>query len=482
MKTDSEPRRQKARVVIIGGGFGGLATAKALASTDVQVTLVDRRNHHLFQPLLYQVATAALSPAQIAMPIRSVFRRQNNVEVMLGDVTSIDVAKRLVSVAPILDISGGPGAGPPPEPTVLPYDYLVVAAGARHAYLGHDEWEPLAPGLKTLEEATEIRRRILAAYEAAERETDSGRRQALLSFVVIGGGPTGAETAGAISELGRQSMARDFRHIDPRQARVFLIEAGPHILATFDESLSEYAAAKLDRLGVKVLQATRVTGVDGEGVDFTMADGLQGRINARTVVWAAGVQASPLGAMLGASVDRAGRVTVEPDCSIPGHPELFVIGDMAAYKGAEGKMLPGVAPVAMQQGRFVADQIGRSLHGQAREAFHYFDKGSMATIGRAAAITQVGKLKLRGFIAWLAWLFIHIMYLIGFRNRIAVIFDWAWAYLTFQRGARLIVGPGREATAARAVAPSPQPAGATVKRGDGVKATPAESGHPPATA
>jgi NADH dehydrogenase len=411
------------RVVVVGGGFGGLNAAKALGGMPVRVTLVDRRNHHVFQPLLYQVATAVLSPADIAQPIRSVLRDLPNVEVVLDEVEGIDLAAKEVVLA-----DGR-----------LPYDYLILAAGANHAYFGHDEWEPLAPGLKTLEEALEIRRRILTSFEEAERDPDPARRKALMTFVVVGGGPTGVEMAGAIAEIARYSLARDFRHIDTRDARVVLIEASDRLLAAFPDSLSQHALRDLRRLGVDVRFGKPVTGV----ANGTVMVGDE-TIPAETIVWAAGVMASPLGRSLGVELDRAGRVKVNPDLTIPGHPEIFVIGDMALLAAEDGKPLPGVAQVAMQQGTWAAGNIRRAMRGQPLLPFHYRDLGNMATIGRNAAIADIRGLRLSGFIAWLAWAGVHIINLIGFRNRVLVAMQWLWGYLTFQRGARLITGAPEE--------------------------------------
>jgi NADH dehydrogenase len=406
-------------VVIVGGGFGGLQAAKALAEAPVRVTVIDRRNHHLFQPLLYQVATAALSPADIAHPIRSVLRNQANTEVLLEEVAAIDPAAKEVMLAD--------GAGR------VPYDYLILAAGASHAYFGHDEWAPVAPGLKTLEEALDIRRRILLAFEEAETSPDPARRQALMTFVVVGGGPTGVEMAGAIAEIARFSLARDFRHIDTRDARVLLVEAGNRLLGTFPERLSRRALDDLERLGVEVRFGKPVTAV-GDG---TVTIGGE-TIEAGTVIWAAGVQASPLGQSLGVELDRAGRVLVNSDLSAPGHPEIFVIGDMAALKDARGQLLPGVAQVAMQGGEAAAANIERLIAGRSTRPFRYRDLGNMATIGRNSAVADIHGLRLTGFLAWLAWAGVHILNLIGFRNRVLVALQWLWSYLTFQRGARLI--------------------------------------------
>jgi NADH dehydrogenase len=407
------------RVVIVGGGFGGLAAARALRRAPVDVTLVDRRNHHLFQPLLYQVATAGLSPADIAYPIRSVLRRQANASVLLAEAIGVDLARRELVL----------------KDGRLGYDYLVLATGARHAYFGHEEWEPLAPGLKSLEDALEIRRRILLAFEKAERETSPDARRALLTIVVVGGGPTGVELAGAIAEIARQVMKSDFRAIDPTETRVILVEAGPRVLASFPESLSAHAAEELTERGVEVRTGVRVTAID----DHSVALGTE-RIAAETVLWAAGVAASPLVALLGAPIDPVGRVKIEPDCSIPGHPEIFVIGDAQTAVQPNGAPLPGVAPVAMQQGRYVAGVIRATMAGAPREPFAYVDKGNLATIGRASAVAHIGRVKLWGLTAWVLWLVVHILYLVGFRNRVIVLINWAWAYLTLSRGARLITG------------------------------------------
>jgi NADH dehydrogenase len=413
------PEDDRPHVVIVGGGFGGLAAARALRRVPVHVTLVDRRNHHLFQPLLYQVATAGLSPADIAYPIRAVLSRQANASVLLAEAVSVDVTRKELVL----------------KDGRLGYDYLVVATGARHAYFGHEEWEPVAPGLKSLEDALEIRRRILLAFEKAERETDPDARRALLTIVVVGGGPTGVELAGAIAEIARQVMKSDFRNIDPTETRVVLVEAGPRILASFPESLSARAAEALVGRGVEVRTATRVTAIDAHAVALGSE-----HIATSTVLWAAGVAASPLVAALGAPLDQAGRVQVEPDCSLPGHPEVFVIGDTAALMQANGTPLPGVAPVAMQQGRYVAGVIAQSLTDHRHAPFEYVDKGNLATIGRAAAVAHIGRIKLWGFAAWVLWLVVHILYLVGFRNRVVVLINWAWAYVTLSRGARLITG------------------------------------------
>jgi NADH dehydrogenase len=406
-------------VVIVGAGFGGLTAARELRRAPVRVTVVDRRNHHLFQPLLYQVATAALSPGDIAYPIRSILRSQRNADVLLADAVSVDTARREVV------LSDG----------LLGYDFLVLATGARHAYFGHDEWESRAPGLKSLEDALDIRRRILLAFEKAEREQDAEKRKTLLTFVLVGGGPTGAELAGAIGEISRQVLSSDFRAIDPREARILLLEAGPRILSAFPPELSAKAATALEKLGVEIRTGAAVTAI-GDG--FVEAGG--NRIRAETVLWTAGVAASPLGGSLGVVPDKAGRVPVQPDLTVPGHPDVFVIGDLAALKDETRKILPGVAQVAIQQGRHAARNIQAVLRGGKPRAFRYRDPGNLAVLGRAAAIADLHGIRLSGFPAWLVWCFVHILYLIGFRNRFIVMFEWAWAYLTWQRGARLITG------------------------------------------
>jgi NADH:ubiquinone reductase (H+-translocating) len=425
------------RVVIVGAGFGGLNAANVLAKAPVKLTLIDRQNYHTFQPLLYQVATAGLSPGEIAAPIRSIFRSNKNVEVLMAEVTGFNLERRVVET---------PDAG-------IPYDYLIVAAGASHAYFGHDDWEPFAPGLKTIEDALEIRRRVLLAFELAERQTATGESANPLNFIVVGGGPTGVELAGTLAEICHHVLAHDFRSIDPTLAHILLVEGGPRVLSTYPEDLSRSAEEQLKRLGVEVRTSALVTQVEAGAVHVG-----ETRLSAAVVLWAAGVAASDLGRKLGAPVDRAGRVLVQPDLSLPGHSEVFVVGDLAALKDEHGKMLPGVAPVAIQQGRYVAKLIRkeiknagapplslRSLQGQvgdfdSRPAFHYWDKGSLATIGRAAAVADFGKIHVSGFIAWLSWLFVHIFFLIGFRNRILVFIQWAWSYVTYERGARLITG------------------------------------------
>jgi NADH dehydrogenase len=406
-------------VVIIGGGFGGLTAARTLNGAPVRVTLLDRRNHHVFQPLLYQVATAGLSPGDIASPIRWILRRQSNVRVLLGEAKAIDVETRHV----ILDEG------------FISYDYLIVATGATHAYFGHDEWQTIAPGLKDLDDALKIRRRVLLAFEQAERVKDPKELRRLLTFVVIGGGPTGVELAGALAEIARQTLRNEYRTFDPSAARVILLEGGPEILTAFPEELRENAMNDLYRLGVEVRTKALVTKITPTAVEVGKE-----KIDVGTVLWAAGVGASPLGASLGTPRDRAGRVIVEPDLSIPGHPEVFVIGDLAAYTHQDGKLLPGVAPVAMQEAKYVAGAIESDLRKEPREGFHYRNLGNLATIGRAAAVADFGWIRFSGWIAWVMWLFVHIMMLIGFRNRIVVFTQWAWAYFTRQRSVRLITG------------------------------------------
>lgn len=420
---------QPPHVVIIGGGFGGLYCARSLRGAPVRITLVDRRNFHLFQPLLYQVATASLSPADIASPIRTILRGQKNAQVWLGEAVDVDVAARRVRLE---------------DGAVVEYDYLVLATGATHAYFGHDEWAEDAPGLKTIDDATEIRRRFLLAFESAEREPDEAVRRRLLTFIIVGAGPTGVELAGAMAEIARQVMPKDFSAIDTRTTRIVLLEGVDRVLPTYPPELSARARAQLEELGVEVRTNSMVTQI---ATDHVLVG--DERIDANNAFWAAGVAASKLGACLGVETDRAGRVKVEPDCSVPGRPDVFVIGDLAAMTQADGRPVPGVAQGAIQMGKHVARQIARSAksaHGSApssREPFRYFDKGDLATIGRAAAVARVGKLKLSGFVAWLIWVVVHIMYLIGFRNRALVMMQWAWAYLTYQRGIRLITGETR---------------------------------------
>jgi NADH:quinone reductase (non-electrogenic) len=408
---------EKPCVIIVGSGFGGLEAAKKLACENVQVVVIDRTNYHLFQPLLYQVATAALSPADIAAPVRAVLSKYRNVEVILAEVQSVDVDARKVKT---FDME-------------IDYDYLILATGARHSYFGHDDWERLAPGLKSLEDAIELRRRILMAFEYAEKTTDEAARRAAMNFVIIGGGPTGVEMAGAIAEISRYTLARDFRHIDPSEARVILIEGTPRLLAAYPEDLSESARKQLVDLGVEVRTSARATNLTETGVQV---DGEF--IPCRVKIWAAGNNASFVGKTLGAPVDRVGRVMVNADLTVPGHPEVQVIGDLANFSHQTEEPLPGISPVAMQQGRHAARNILRMIRGQKPEQFRYFDKGTMATIGRNKAVADLKFVHLSGLPAWLAWLFVHIIFLVGFRNRLLVLFQWAWAYLTFDKGARLI--------------------------------------------
>ena len=415
----SDTQNFKPRVVIVGGGFGGLSAAKGLAGQPFDVTLVDRNNHHLFQPLLYQVATAALSPADIASPIRGILRGQQNAKIILAEVSGVDLESKQV-------LAGG---------RRMSYDYLVVATGARHAYFGHDDWAEFAPGLKTIDDATYLRRRILLAFEKAEAEDNADERRRLMTFVVVGGGPTGVEMAGAIAELAKRALAADFRSIDSRCARIILVEAAPRVLTPFDESLSDAARRSLEQLGVEVKLAAAVSECSCEGV---RAGGEF--IPTRTIIWAAGVMASPAGRWLGAETDRAGRVKVRADLSVPSHPDVFVIGDTAAAFAADGAALPGVAPVAKQQGQYVARALIARSKSATIEAFRYRDFGSLATIGRKRAVAQFGKLRISGLLAWLLWSLAHVYFLIGFRNRFTVAMNWAWSYITFQRGSRLITG------------------------------------------
>ncbi len=421
---DAAPR--KPHVVIVGAGFAGLRAARALAHVPVRVTVVDRSNHHLFQPLLYQVATAELSPTDIAAPIRGILRRQRNSEVLLAEVTGIDVSERRV-FARSRAIEGAAGE------IVLDYDYLILATGAGQSYFGHDEWAAYASALKTIPDATALRRKILLAFEAAEQEGDPARQRQLLTFVVVGGGPTGVEMAGAIAELARKALRDDFRHIDPASARILLVEATSRLLAAFPLSLAKAAQRKLTRMGVTVRLNAAVEQVDAEGVRIAGED-----VPAETVIWAAGVQASPAGKWIGATTDRAGRVVVGGDLTVEGHREIFVLGDTAAAQQG-GKLLPGVAPVAMQEGIYAARVIQARVAGQpAPKPFHYFDKGYLATVGRAYAIGRIWRLSITGLLGWLLWAGVHILYLIDFRNRLLVITQWTWAYVTFRRGARLI--------------------------------------------
>src|SRR2546430_3341530 len=408
---------KRPQVVIVGAGFGGLEAAKKLACKDVHVTVIDRTNYHLFQPLLYQVATAALSPADIAAPVRAVLSKCGNIEVILAEVESVDVAARKVNLGDM----------------EVAYDYLILATGARHSYFGHDEWEKLAPGLKSLEDAIELRRRLLMAFEYAEKITDEAARKAAMTFVIIGGGPTGVEMAGAIAEIARYTLAKDFRHIDPSQARVLLIESEPRLPAAFPEGLSASAMKQLVDLGVEVRTGTRATNLTEAGLQA--GDQF---IPCRVKIWAAGNNASFVGKTLGVPVDRVGRVIVNDDLTIPGHPEVQVIGDLANYSQQTGQPLPGVSPVAMQQGRHAAHNILAMIDGRKPQQFWYFDKGSMATIGRNKAVADLKLIHLSGIPAWLAWLFVHIIFLVGFRNRLAVLFQWAWAYFSFNKGARLV--------------------------------------------
>ena len=414
------------RAVIIGGGFGGLYAARALKHENLSVTLVDRRNFHLFQPLLYQVATGALSPGEIAAPLRVLLRKQKNAQVLLADAVDLDPAARSL----ILDKGS------------IPYDTLVVAAGARHFYFGHDSWEPVAPGLKSLEDATRIRHKILYAFEAAEREPDPEVRRRWLTFVIVGAGPTGVELAGALAEIANDSLRHDFRAIHPEESRILLLDALPRVLTAFPESLSAAAERQLVRLGVRVVPHVRVTAIDADGVTYSTATSTE-RIEARTVLWAAGVKPSPWGEILsrraGAELDRVGRVKVNPDLTIPGHPEIFVIGDLA-YREQDGVLLPGIAPVAMQEGRYAASVVVDRLGGRTSKPFSYFDKGYLAVVGRNSGVGVIGGVKLHGFIAWFVWLFVHLMYLAQALNRVLVFLRWGYQYVTFYRGARLITG------------------------------------------
>ena len=414
----SPAQARRPRVVIVGGGFAGLEAARALGEADAEVVVVDRTNHHLFQPLLYQVAMAVLAPTDIALPIRFLLRRQLNTSVLLDRIDRIDVERRLVR--------GESGRE-------LTYDYLVVAAGARHSYFGHDDWEALAPGLKTIEDAREIRHRFLLAFEEAERCDDQEARQAWMTFAVVGGGPTGVELAGIVPDVTRHALRGEFRRIDTSAARIVLVEAGPRVLPSFPPALSERARRDLQALGVEVRTGAPVTLVTSEAV-YVGAE----RLATHTVFWAAGNTASPLGRTLGVPVDRAGRVLVRPDLSIPGHPEVFVVGDLAATAGADGALVPGVAPAAMQAGRAAARNILKALRGEPPKPFRYRDKGNLATIGRHRAVADFGRFRVTGYAAWWLWLFVHILYLAGFRNRLSVLFEWGYAYLTYRRGARLI--------------------------------------------
>jgi NADH dehydrogenase len=412
-------KTERKRVVIVGAGFGGLAAAKTLDNAPLEITVVDRRNYHLFQPLLYQVATAGLSPADIAWPIRSILHEQKNLVVLMDEVDGVDTARREV-------VCTG---------RRLPYDYLILATGARHAYFGHDDWEPYAPGLKQIDDATSIRRRVLLAFERAEAADDPAEQERLLTFVVIGAGPTGVEMAGSLAELAHRALARDFRHINPRRARILLVEAGPKVLATFPEELSDYSCRVLGKLGVEVRLGGRVTECDEQGVKIG-----EERIGAGSVVWAAGVRASRAAKWLNAEADRAGRVKVAPDLSVPGHPGVFVIGDTALVLDGEGKPVPGIAPAAKQQGRYVARLIRSRLEGKELGPFRYDHQGNLATIGRHAAVIDFGRVRLKGWIAWWVWGIAHIYFLIGVRSPLMVALQWLWSYLTFGKGARLITG------------------------------------------
>jgi NADH dehydrogenase len=467
MSTNSGPHR----VVVIGGGFGGLQAVRALDGAEAQVTLVDRRNFHLFQPLLYQVATGALAPGEIASPLRSIVKRQDNTEVLLAEVSGIDLENRRVTL----------GRLPNGERETLPYDTLVVAGGAGHAYFGHDDWEPFAPGLKNVEDALDIRRRILLAFESAEAERDPQRLQAWQTFVVVGGGPTGVEMAGQIGEIAHDTLPRDFHHIDPKASRIVLVEALDRVLTTFPERLSRSAVRALDTLGVTTMVDRAVVGVDADGVTVQAKGGEPERIPARTVVWAAGVRASAmasaLGKAAGADVDRNGRVSVGPELTLPGHPEVFALGDMVRVHDAAGKELdlPGVAPTAMQQGRYVAKVIRARLEGKEPKPFRYVDKGNVATIGRRRAVADIKGLQLSGTIAWLIWLFVHLFYLVGLQNRLLVFIRWTISFTTRGRGSRLILEPdvwpgaAPRAPAQPAAQPAPPPAAAL----------PAREPHPP---
>ncbi|HZZ83701.1 MAG TPA: NAD(P)/FAD-dependent oxidoreductase [Anaeromyxobacteraceae bacterium] len=429
------------RVVIVGAGFAGLECARALRRAPVRVMVIDRRNHHLFQPLLYQVATGGLNPADIAAPTRSILRRQRNAEVLLGEVRSVDLEGRLVRLEDGAEVQ---------------YDHLVIATGATHAYFGHPEWSAIAPGLKTVEDALEIRRRILVAFERAEREANSGRQRAWLTFVVVGGGPTGVELAGAVAEIARHTLASEFRHIQPDRARVMLLQAGERVLPSYSPSLSRSAQRQLERLGVYVHTGVRVTAVDEEGVSIGRE-----RVQGRTVLWAAGVAASPLGAALGVPLDAAGRVLVTPALTVPGHDEAFVVGDVAALRQEDGTLVPAVAPVATQAGRHAARNILRALRGEPALPFRYVDKGSMATIGRAAAVAEHRGWRFSGPIAWLAWLLVHVLFLVSYRSRFAVLAQWAYHYATYDRGSRLITATAAFPSEGAPALPARRPAALT---------------------
>ncbi len=412
-------------VVIVGGGFGGVEAAKSLSSADVDITLLDRRNHHLFQPLLYQVATAGLNPADISAPIRAILRHQDNVTVLMSEVAAVDPEARLVELS---------------DETTLTYDYLILAAGTRHSYFGNDQWEQHAPGLKSVEDAIEIRRRVLLAFERAEASHSDEDRQAELTFVVVGGGPTGVEMAGAIAEIAFRTVARDFRRIDPETARVILVEGADRVLGAYPASLSRKALRQLERLGVEVRTETMVEDITADTVETN-----GGTIRSKTVVWGAGNAGSPIGATMGVELDRAGRIVVDSDLSVPGYPDLFVVGDLAAAE-SKGKPVPGVAQGALQGGRHAAQAIRADLSDKPRSPFRYRNKGELATIGRSSAVGVIGRFRLSGWIAWMAWWLVHIFFLINFRSRAIVLFSWSWSYLTFQRGARLITRAWRADT------------------------------------
>ncbi|HEX5437063.1 MAG TPA: NAD(P)/FAD-dependent oxidoreductase [Gemmatimonadaceae bacterium] len=423
--------RRRPHVVILGGGFGGLAAARALARAPVDVTIIDRTNYHLFQPLLYQVATALLAPSDIVSPIRHLVRTQQNTAVLLDEVLGVDVERRVVAIRG--------------EPYEMPYDYLIVATGARHSYFGHDEWEPLAPGLKGIEDAREIRRRLLLAFEEAEQERTAERDPAALTFVIVGGGPTGVELAGMLPEMARLVLRGEYRHINPGDAHVILLEGGDRILPAFSAPLGRVARRDLEGLGVDVRTNARVTRIEPGAVYVG-----EQRIPARTVFWAAGNEASPITRTLGVPLDSAGRVPAQPDLSIPGHPDVFVVGDIAAVTQADGSFVPGVAPAAMQEGAYAARSIIRTMRGEPRAPFHYRNKGELATIGRHRAVVEIGRFRLTGWLAWWFWLIVHILYLIGFRNRLSVLVEWAYAYLLHERGARIISYDQRPAVALEA--------------------------------
>jgi NADH:quinone reductase (non-electrogenic) len=432
--------RSTPNVVIVGGGFGGLDAARSFASAPVRVTVIDRFNYHLFQPLLYQVATASLSPGDIASPIRWILRHQKNVKVLLANVTGIDVPRRRVLLAPA---SAGDVAftaqSEASEADAVSYDYLILAAGSAHAYFGHPEWQRRAPGLKTLDDALYIRRRVLLAFEAAERATDPAAERRLLTFVIVGGGPTGVELAGALAEIARRTLRQDFRNIRPESARIILVEGAPNLLGTFPAGLQSAARASLEKLGVEIKTGSLVTRVDEDGVTWKDGSGREEHVPAETILWAAGVAASPVAVSLGVPLDRVGRVLTDPTLIVPGHPEIFVAGDICALQ-QDGHWLPGVAQVAKQQGAHAALNVLRAVRGEPLKPFRYRDYGNAATIGRGAAVVDIGPVKASGALAWLFWLFLHIFWLIGFRNRIAVLTEWAWSYLTFQRRVRLITG------------------------------------------